>query len=82
MGEGEKNLCFIFLKGILTLSDQDPTLIASFSLITSLEALSPNIGTLGVVAPTYTFGSGKKVGGHNSVHSEADIVKKNFSTDK
>lgn len=45
-------------------SDEASTLMISFKLTTSLEASSPNMGTLGVLALVYKLGEG-----HTNIHS-------------
>lgn len=54
------------LKRTLMVSDEVSALTTSFKLITSLEASSPNIGTLGVLASTYKLGER-----HMNIHSTA-----------
>lgn len=55
-----------FLKRILIVSDKASTLTTSFKLITSLEASSPNTGTLGVLASMYKLRER-----HTNIHSTA-----------
>lgn len=53
------------------LSDQSPTIMTSFKLITSLEDLSPNTATMGARVSTYEFGRAD-----TSIQSKTDRLDK------